>query len=100
MSPLLWGLSVAFYGVGDLLTTATTEVWGPLAEGSPVVGLAIQSHGLLGLVILKLGVFAAAYCLWHVVGNPHNVGVPLALSIIGITLTTWNMVILGYTLSG
>lgn len=99
-SSVLWGLSIAFYGIGDLLTTATTELWGTLAEGSPVVWIVIQSNGLAGLVLLKLGVFVVAYAIWHLVGHPHNVGVPLALAIIGVTLTTWNMVILGYTLSG
>lgn len=100
MSPWLWWLSVAFYGFGDLLTTATTELSDPIAEGSPVVGFVVQSHGLLGLILLKLAVFGGSYVVWRAINHPHNIGVPLALSVLGIGLTTWNMVVLGFTWAG
>lgn len=100
ISSWLWWLSVAFYGIGDLLTTTTTELWDPLVEGSPIVGLAVHSHGLVGLFVLKFAIFAAAYALWLSLAPPHNVGVPLALSVLGIGLTTWNMVVIGYTMAG
>jgi hypothetical protein len=99
MTPWLWWLSITFYGIGDVLTTATTQLAGPVAEGSPVVGWAAGAYGLWGLVGLKILAFAVAYGVWRSVDHPHNVGVPLALSVLGVGLTTWNLVVIGAVFS-
>lgn len=100
MTPWLWWLSVAFFGIGDLLTTATATVTSTIAEGSPTIGLVVANYGFIGFVAIKLVVLAIGYAIWRSVGYPHNVGVPLALSVLGIGFTTWNLVVIGYTLAG
>lgn len=100
MTPWLWWLSVAFFGIGDLLTTATATVTTSLAEGSPTIGIVLTNFGFAGVVFVKLVVLAIGYAAWRAVGYPHNVGVPLALSVLGIGFTTWNLVVIGYTLAG
>ena len=100
MTSWLWALSVAFFGVGDLLTTAVATFAVPIAEGSPTVGLVLSSFGFAGFVAVKLAVFIVAYLVWRGVGYPDNVGVPLALSVLGVGFTTWNLVVIGYTMAG
>ena len=100
MTPWLWWLSVVFFVVGDLLTTATATVTTALAEGSPTMGVVMANFGLVGFIVIKLAVLALGYATWRVVGHPHNVGVPLALSVLGIGFTTWNLVVIGYTIAG
>ncbi len=100
MTPWLWWLSITFYGIGDVLTTATTQLSGPIAEGSPVVGWAAGAYGLWGLLGLKIVAFVVAYGVWRSVDYPHNVGVPLALSVLGVGLTTWNLVVISAVFSG
>ena len=99
MTTTLWWLSVAFFGVGDLVTTAMAGVVAPLVEGSPTVGFVLTSYGFAGFVALKLLILALGYLVWSTVGDPHNVGVPLALSVLGVGFTTWNLVVIGSTLS-
>jgi hypothetical protein len=100
MTSWLWWLSITFYGIGDILTTATTQLSSPIAEGSPVVESAAAAYGIWGLVGLKIVAFAVAYGVWYSVDSPHNVGVPLALSVLGVGLTTWNLVVISAVFSG
>jgi len=100
MTPWLWWLSITFFGIGDVMTTATTQLAPAIDEGSPVVGWVVYSQGVPGLIGLKLAALALGYVVWRAVGHPHNVGVPLALAVLGVGLTTWNLVVLSYVLSG
>lgn len=94
MSPWLWWLSVMFYGLGDVITTGATTLAVPVAEGGPLVGWVLDEYGLGGLVGVKVAVFGLSYLVWRLVGHPHNVGVPVALSVIGVGFTTWNLFVL------
>jgi len=96
----LWVLSIGFFGVGDLVTTSLTVFSVVLVEGNPAVNTVMGSWGFGGFVALKLVVLGAGYAVWRALGTPLNVGVPLAFSVIGVGLTTWNLVIIGYTVSG
>lgn len=100
MTSWLWWLSITFFGIGDIMTTATAHLVVPLAEGSPTVGPVMASYGIAGFVGLKLAVFVVGYAVWYTVESPHNVGVPLALSVLGVGFTTWNLVVIGYTMAG
>lgn len=96
----LWLLSLGFFGVGDLVTTSVTVFSAVLGEGNPAVTTVIGSYGFGGFVALKLVVLGGGYAVWRALDTPLNVGVPLAFAVIGVGLTTWNLFIIGYTVSG
>lgn len=97
LSTVLWWLAFTFFGVGDVLTTSAAVIYVPVDEGSPVVGELLRAHGIVGLVGLKVAAFAIAYVVWVVVGEPDNVGVPLALAVLGLGFTVWNLFVLATT---
>lgn len=97
LSTVLWWLAVTFFGVGDVLTTSAAVLYVPVDEGSPVVGELLRAHGIVGLIGLKVAAFAVAYAVWVVVGEPDNVGVPLALAVLGVGFTAWNLFVLATT---
>jgi hypothetical protein len=99
MTPWLWWLSITFFGIGDIITTSATTLAIPVNEGSPLVRWQLETGGIAGLVMLKIVAFTIAYIVWRKVESPHNVGVPLALAVLGIGLTTWNLFVLAYVTS-
>lgn len=88
-----WWLALAFFGVGDLLTTGVAISFGSVGEANPFVRYSIETFGFGGFVGLKLLALALSYAAWRAVGSPNNVGVPLALSVLGFGFTTWNLVV-------
>lgn len=97
-APLLWGLAVGFYCVGDLLTTVVGLTSGRAVEAGPVASVLVDQHGLVAVFPLKLGSLLFFYLLWRVVPRPHAVGIPLGLAALGTLLTVWNtLVLLGLT---
>ena len=91
---LLWGLAVGLYGVGDLLTTVVGISTGRAAEAGPVAAGLVDTYGLGAVLPLKLGSLLAFYLLWRATPDPHAVGVPLGLALVGGLLTVWNTVVL------
>lgn len=94
----LWLVAVAFFGIGDLLTTVAGLHLEQVIEAGPVVADVIAVHGVPAMVALKLAVFAICYGLWRVVPAPHRVGVPLGLAMLGVLVTIWNVGIIGFVL--
>lgn len=90
LRPLWWRGAVAFFIVGDLVTTAVGLQLETVVEASPVAVWAINGHGLGMIFPLKLGVVGGLYGLYRVVPPPHSVGVPLGLCALGFTITVWN----------
>lgn len=90
-----WWAAVVFFGAGDLLSTALALVAGPVVEANPLVRSALAAYGFVGFVGLKLAAFALSYVAWRVVGTPNNVGVPIALTVLGVVFTAWNAVVVG-----
>ena len=95
----LWLVAVAFFGIGDLVTTAIGLQLQYVVEVGPVVGDVIRIYGATAMVWLKVLVFALCYVLWRVVPAPHRVGVPLGLAVLGVLVTLWNLVVLGMAVS-
>lgn len=93
-APALWGLAVAFYGVGDLLTTLVGLHGGRAAEAGVVASALVEGYGTAAVVPLKLGSLVLLYLLWRAVPRPHSVGVPLGLAALGLLLTAWNALVL------
>lgn len=90
---LWWWVAIAFFGVGDLLTTDIAIESGTVGEANPIVRHLLDAFGFGGFVALKILAFALSYGVWRAVGRPNNVGVPFALSAIGIAFSLWNLII-------
>ena len=94
-----WALGVAFFGVGDVATTAVGVGAAGLAEGNPVAALVLGHHGLLALAALKALALAGAYAVWRVTPAPYRVGVPFGLAAVGVAVTVWNLRLLLLTVA-
>lgn len=90
----LWLIAVLFFGVGDLVTTAIGLGVGGVSEGSPIAALLIQQYGPAVMVLPKLVVFGGSYAIWRLVPEPHRLGSPLALAVLGVAVTFWNILVL------
>lgn len=89
-SPELWIVAVAFFGVGDVLTTFLGLTAGHLVEVGPLAGPVIDQFGLGALLVLKVAAFGFCYLLWRRTPSPSAVGVPLGLATFGVLVTGWN----------
>jgi hypothetical protein len=90
----LWLVAVLFYGVGDTATTLVGADTGHVAEAGPVVAGVLGYAGTTGLLTVKLLSFAGFYLAWRLLPPPGRAGVPLALSVVGVAVTVWNLLVL------
>lgn len=86
----LWVVAVAFFGVGDLVTTLIGYSITGVTEASPLVKLLLEQHALLALSGLKVAVFVGFLAVWKYIPRPHSIGVPLGLAVLGVVVTVWN----------
>lgn len=86
----LWILAVAFFGVGDVVTTVVGLTAGHLVEVGPIAAPVIDQYGLGALVVLKVAAFGFCYLIWRGTPSPSSVGVPLGLATFGVLVTVWN----------
>ncbi|MFB6361955.1 MAG: hypothetical protein ABEH59_11625 [Halobacteriales archaeon] len=91
--PGLWTIAIAFFGVGDLLTTAVGLSFRRTVEAGPLTSIAIDQYGLPIVVPLKVLTLALAYLLWRQAPAPQRIGVPLGLATLGVLVTFWNLAI-------
>jgi len=96
----LWLVAVAFFGVGDLVTTTIGYSVAGVVELSPVVALLLEQRALVGLTILKTAVIAAFFAIWKYASWPYSLGIPLGLSILGVAVTLWNTGIILVAVTG
>lgn len=94
LTPWLWVIAIAGFGVGDTLTTLIGLETRAVIEVSPVAATLVGVYGLEVLPLLKLGAFAVCFGLWWIAPRPSNVGVPLALAVLGVGVTLWNLGVL------
>lgn len=99
LDPWLWLVAVVFFGVGDVTTTGVGLNVAGVVEAGPVVAPLVRRNGLVALVLLKLAAFCAGYLCWKSVPRPYRAGVPLGLSILGLSATAWNCHVLLVALS-
>jgi len=95
----LWIVALLWYGFGDLVTTIVGLSQQGIVEIGPVAAPVVDAYGTLGLVILKSGTLAGSYAAWRVVPDPHRVGIPLGLVIVGLVVTIWNTVLIWVVVS-
>lgn len=91
---MLWVAAVLSYGIGDTATTLFGLGRDGVAEAGPIAGAVVGQIGPGGLLLVKLGSFAAFYAAWRVMSPPRRLGVPLALAVVGVVVTAWNLLVL------
>jgi hypothetical protein len=90
----VWLLALLAYGVGDLATTVVGLSFGRAAEAGPLAAESLARGGFPGLVALKLATLLGFYLLWRVASTPGRVAIPLALAVVGVGVTLWNLSVL------
>jgi hypothetical protein len=90
----VWLVALLAYGVGDLATTTVGLSLGRVAEAGPLATRTLARWGWPGLVGLKSAVLAGFFLLWYAVRTPGRVAVPLALAVVGVCVTVWNVVVI------
>jgi hypothetical protein len=90
----LWAAAVLWYGIGDTATTLFGLGTDGVAEAGPIAGAVVGQVGPGGLLVVKIGAFAVFYAAWRVMAPPRRVGVPLALTVVGVVVTVWNLLVL------
>lgn len=91
----LWVLTLLFFCVGDLVTTHVGLSMEGIVEAGPLVGPVLRAHGSAAMVGLKAVTVALFYALYRVAPEPHSIGVPLGLAVVGVFVTGWNLVVIG-----
>lgn len=92
--PILWLAAVAFFGVGDVLTTSIGLEVSGVREAGPVTGALIETYGLPSMVAAKTGIICGCYALWAFAPRPSRVGIPLGLAVLGIAVVWWNLLVI------
>lgn len=90
----LWVIVLLGYGVGDLATTLVGLWTGRGAEAGPVAALLVAEFGIPALVVLKLVTLGTFYLCWRLIAWPLRVAVPLAVALVGVGVTAWNVFVL------
>lgn len=91
--PLLWLIAIAFFGIGDVVTTAVGLSMAAVHEAGPVTSLFLDQYGLLAMVAVKFAVFGGFYLLWRLAPRHYRVGVPLGLALLGVLVVWWNLLV-------
>jgi hypothetical protein len=94
-SRALWIGALVWYGIGDTVTT----VWGlrladGVGEAGPIAAPLMETYGVVSLLWIKAALFLSGYLLWTRLTTPGRVAVPLALLVVGVTVTVWNGVVI------
>lgn len=90
----LWGLTLLFFCVGDLVTTQVGLSMQGVVEAGPVVAPVLRAYGFAAMLGLKGATLGLFYGLSRLLPEPHSLGVPLGLSLLGLFVTGWNLVVL------
>lgn len=96
MHKKLLSSSFASFVVGDLITTYLGLYLYPnrIVEDNAIPAVMINEFGLWSLIPIKIVIFSLFYLLYKISPNPHNIGVPIGLTAIGVVVTLWNSYLL------
>jgi hypothetical protein len=90
----LWALAFLFFCVGDVATTQVGLSIHGVVEAGPVVAPVLREYGMAAMVGLKAATVGLFYGLAAVLPEPHSIGVPLGLTLVGVSVTGWNLVVI------
>lgn len=94
----LWVLAIAFYGVGDLVSTIV-GLWLGATEGNPLpAALVDAAPGLVGaavvLTVWKALVLAGFVLIARRLRPTYRIIVPVTLAVLGVVVVAWNTAVL------
>lgn len=90
----LWAVAVLFYGLGDGVTTLLGLQGDGASEAGPVALYAIEYGGVPGFLAVKFSFIGVCFGVWYLVDTPGRVAIPLALAVVGVAVTAWNLFVL------
>jgi hypothetical protein len=90
----LWWVTLLFFCVGDVVTTHVGLSMHGVVEAGPLVAPMVREYGLVAMVVLKAATVGLFYGVARAIPEPHAVGVPLGLAIVGVLVTAWNLVVI------
>lgn len=91
---VLWVCAFLFYGLGDAVTTLLGLHGEGTGEAGPVALYALEFGGIPGFLGVKFAFIFACFLAWYLVGTPGRVAIPLALAVVGVAVTAWNLFVL------
>jgi hypothetical protein len=95
----LWGLAFLFFCVGDVATTHVGLSMQGIVEAGPIVGPVLREYGLAAMLGLKGATVGLFYGAARPLPAPHSLGIPLGLTIVGVLVTAWNLIVIGLVAS-
>jgi len=92
VEPYLWAVLVAFWGVGDTVTTylALTRYGG--VERNPVPRRLFEAFGIWSMVPMKAVGLVVIYVSWRAIDEHGFLSVAAlsAIAVLGVAVTAWN----------
>ncbi len=93
----IWSLALLTFVVGDVTTTHIGLNTPGVIEANPSLVTFIDRYGTPGMIFMKVSLMLTAGVWWLALGErTTRYGIPIGLSIVGITVTTWNLYILWF----
>lgn len=90
----LWALALLFFCVGDVTTTHAGLSISGVVEAGPVVAPLVREYGVAAMIGLKAATVGLFYGFATVLPEPQSAGVPLGLTLVGLSVTGWNLVVI------
>jgi hypothetical protein len=94
-----WGAALLFFGILDVLITMIAVGGGIAGEANPLVDAVIRRYSVLVLPVLKTTSIGIFYLLYRTVPSPYSIGVPLGLTVLGMAVVTWNVIVVLQTIA-
>lgn len=91
--PWLWMTAVVAFGVGDVVTTTIGLSMAGVHEAGPLTSVFIEQHGLSAMIAVKTTVLGVFYGCWKVMSREYRVGIPLGLTLLGLVVVWWNLMV-------
>lgn len=90
----LWLIAIAFFFVGDLVTTIVGISHPLITESTPYLHAILIEYGiwfmLFVLIIGKVIALLLLYGAWERMNGFHRVAIPSTILLLGIYATAWN----------
>ena len=90
-----WVFVVLFFVLGDVATTSVGLSLSGIGEQNELLQPIVASYGWVGMVGLKSVVVAGGYLVAQALPREQSVAVPLGLLLVGVTVTGWNLLVIG-----
>ena len=91
---LIWLVALLSFGVGDVVTTGVGLSLDGVREVGPLTEPLVEQFGPVVMLPVKVATFGGGYLLWKYTPQPHRVGVPLGLALLGVSVTGWNLLVM------